>query len=83
VRSVRCSNNDFMNWAGSKAANQFDVHFTTQASTAFGRAPEWIASAPELLVVWSNPGLAARKLATQTIPIAFAWWVIPSGAGLD
>lgn len=62
---------------------RFGVHFTTQdidrirAGTA-----ELVASSPDLIVVWSNPGLAALKLATQTIPIVFALVGDPVGSGL-
>jgi putative ABC transport system substrate-binding protein len=62
---------------------QFDVHFTTQDINRIRiSAAELVASAPELLVVWSNPGLAALKLATQTIPIVFALVGDPVGSGL-
>jgi putative ABC transport system substrate-binding protein len=62
---------------------QFDVHFATEDT---GRirvsAAELVATAPELVVVWSNPGLAALKRATQTIPIVFALVGDPVGSGL-
>jgi putative tryptophan/tyrosine transport system substrate-binding protein len=62
---------------------QFDVHFTSQdVDRIRASAAELVASAPELLVVWSNPGLAALKLATQTIPIVFALVGDPVGSGL-
>jgi putative tryptophan/tyrosine transport system substrate-binding protein len=62
---------------------QFDVHFTTQDIDRIRvSAAEIVASAPELLVVWSNPGLAALKLATQTIPIVFALVGDPVVSGL-
>ena len=62
---------------------QFDVHFTTQDIDRIRvSAVELVASAPDLLVVWSNPGLAALKLATQTIPIVFALVGDPVGSGL-
>jgi putative ABC transport system substrate-binding protein len=61
----------------------FDVHFTTQDIDRIRvGASELVASAPELIVVWSNPGLAALKLATQTIPIVFALVGDPVGRGL-
>ena len=61
---------------------QFDVHFTTQDINRIRiSAAELVASAPELLVVWSNPGLAALKLATQTIPIVFA--LVGDPVGVD
>ncbi len=62
---------------------QFDVHFTTQDIDRIRvGAAELVASAPELIVVWSNPGLAALKSATQTIPIVFALVGDPVGSGL-
>ena len=60
---------------------QFDVHFTSQdVDRIRAGAAELVASAPEVLVVWSNPGLAALKRATPTIPIVFAQVGDPSGA---
>jgi putative tryptophan/tyrosine transport system substrate-binding protein len=51
---------------------QFDVHFTTQNIERIrAGAAEIAASGPELIYVWSNPGLAAMKQATQTIPVIF------------
>jgi putative ABC transport system substrate-binding protein len=62
---------------------QFDVHFTTQdVDRIRAGAAELAASVPELIVVWSNPGLAALKLTTQTIPIVFALVGDPVGSGL-
>ena len=62
---------------------QFDVHFTTQNIDRIrAGAAELVASAPELIYVWSNPGLAALKQATQTIPIVFAQVGDPVGSGL-
>ena len=62
---------------------QFDVHFATQDIDRIRvSAAELVASAPDLLVVWSNPGLAALKLKTQTIPIVFALVGDPVGSGL-
>jgi putative ABC transport system substrate-binding protein len=62
---------------------QFDVHFTTQdVDRIRAGAAELVVSAPELIVVWSNPGLAALKSATQTIPIVFALVGDPVGSGL-
>jgi putative ABC transport system substrate-binding protein len=62
---------------------QFDVHFTTQDVDRIRvGAAELVASAPDMIVVWSNPGLAALKLATQTIPIVFALVGDPVGSGL-
>ncbi|HMF23490.1 MAG TPA: ABC transporter substrate-binding protein [Pseudolabrys sp.] len=62
---------------------KFDVHFTTQNIERIrAGATELVASAPELIVVWSNPGLAAIKEATQTIPVVFALVGDPVGSGL-
>jgi hypothetical protein len=41
---------------------KYDVHFTTQNNEKIRvGAAELVATAPELIVVWSNPGLAAIK----------------------
>jgi len=62
---------------------QFDVHFTTQNSDRIrAGAAEIAASGPELIYVWSNPGLAAMKQATQTIPVVFVLVSDPVGSGL-
>jgi putative ABC transport system substrate-binding protein len=62
---------------------QLDLRFATQDIDRIRvSAAELVASTPELLVVWSNPGLAALKLATQTIPIVFALVGDPLGSGL-
>jgi putative ABC transport system substrate-binding protein len=62
---------------------QFDVHFTTQNIDRTRRgAAEIAASAPDLIYVWSNPGLAAIKQATQTIPVVFVLVSDPVGSGL-
>jgi putative ABC transport system substrate-binding protein len=62
---------------------KFDVHFTTQSTDQIHRgAAELVASAPELIVVWSNPGLAAVKEATQSIAVVFALVGDPVGSGL-
>ena len=62
---------------------QFDVHFTTQNMDRIrAGATELVASAPELIYVWSNPGLAALKQATQSIPIVFVQVSDPAGSGL-
>jgi putative tryptophan/tyrosine transport system substrate-binding protein len=62
---------------------QFDVHFTTQNIDRIrAGAAEIAASGPELIYVWSNPGLAAMKQATQTIPIVFVLVSDPVGGGL-
>jgi len=57
---------------------KFDVRFTNQNIDA----ADLLASRPELIVVWSNPGLAAIKEATQTIPVVFALVSDPVGSGL-
>ncbi len=52
---------------------RFDIHFTSQNMERIrSGAAELVASAPDLIVVWSNPGMATLKQATQTIPIVFA-----------
>jgi len=62
---------------------QFDVHFTTQNIERIrAGAAEIAASGPELIYVWSNPGLAAMKQATQTIPVIFVLVSDPVGSGL-
>jgi putative ABC transport system substrate-binding protein len=62
---------------------KFDVHFTTQnVERIRAGAAELVASAPELIFVWSNPGLAAVKDSTQTIPVVFALVGDPVGSGL-
>ena len=62
---------------------QFDVHFTTQNIDRIrAGAAEIAASGPELIYVWSNPGLAAMKQATQTIPVVFVLVSDPVGSGL-
>jgi putative tryptophan/tyrosine transport system substrate-binding protein len=62
---------------------QFDVHFTTQNIERIrAGAAEIAASGPELIYVWSNPGLAAMKQATQSIPIVFVLVSDPVGSGL-
>ena len=43
---------------------------------------EIVARAPALIYVWSNPGLAALKQATQSIPIVFVLVSDPVGSGL-
>ena len=61
----------------------FDVHFTTQNYDRIrAGAAELVTSQPEVIVVWSNPGLAAMKQATQTIPVVFALVGDPVGSGL-
>ena len=62
---------------------KFDVHFTTQNNDRIrAGATELVASKPELIVVWSNPGLAAVKQATQTIPVVFTLVGDPVASGL-
>jgi ABC-type uncharacterized transport system substrate-binding protein len=62
---------------------QFDVHFTTQNIDRIrAGATEIAASGPELIYVWSNPGLAAMKQTTQTIPIVFVLVSDPLGSSL-
>ena len=62
---------------------KYDVHFTTQNNEKIRvGAAELVATAPELIVVWSNPGLAAIKEATQSIPVVFALVGDPVGSGL-
>jgi putative ABC transport system substrate-binding protein len=62
---------------------QFDVHFTTQNNDRIrAGAAEIAASGPELIYVWSNPGLTAMKQATQTIPVVFVLVSDPVGSGL-
>jgi putative tryptophan/tyrosine transport system substrate-binding protein len=62
---------------------QFDVHFTTQNIDRIrAGAADLAASGPELIYVWSNPGLAAMKQATQTIPVVFVLVSDPVGSGL-
>jgi putative tryptophan/tyrosine transport system substrate-binding protein len=62
---------------------KFDVRFTNQNIDQIrARAADILASRPELIVVWSNPGLAAIKEATQTIPVVFALVSDPVGSGL-
>ena len=61
----------------------FDVRFTGQNSDRIrAGAAELVTSAPTLIFVWSNPGLAAVKDATQTIPVVFALVGDPVGSGL-
>jgi putative ABC transport system substrate-binding protein len=62
---------------------RIDVHFTTQDTDRIRvGATELVATAPELIVVWSNPGLAAIKDATHSIPVVFALVGDPIGSGL-
>jgi ABC-type uncharacterized transport system substrate-binding protein len=62
---------------------QFDLHFTGQskAGIKFGAA-QIVASAPDLIVVWSNPAVSALKEATKAIPIVFAQVSDPVGEGV-
>jgi putative tryptophan/tyrosine transport system substrate-binding protein len=62
---------------------KFDVHFTSQNIDRIRTgATELVARRPDLIVVWSNPALAAIKQATQTIPVIFALVGDPVGSGL-
>jgi ABC-type uncharacterized transport system substrate-binding protein len=62
---------------------QFDVHFTTKnIDRIHSGAAEIAAGAPDLIFVWSNPGLAAMKQTTQTIPIIFVQVSDPVGGAL-
>jgi putative tryptophan/tyrosine transport system substrate-binding protein len=62
---------------------QLDVHFTTQNIDRIRTgAAEIVASSPDLIYLWSNPGLAAMKQATQTIPVVFVLVSDPVGSGL-
>lgn len=71
-----------LGWVESRNI-QFDVHFTTQnVDRIRSGAVEIAASAPDLIFLWSNPGLAAMKQATQTIPIVFVQVSDPVGSGL-
>jgi putative ABC transport system substrate-binding protein len=59
------------------------VHFTTQnVDWIQAGAADIAASGPELIYVWSNPGLAAMKQATPTIPVVFVLVSDPVGSGL-
>jgi putative ABC transport system substrate-binding protein len=61
----------------------FDVHFASQdIGLLRAGAAELVRSSPELIVVWSNPGLAAMREATQSIPVVFAQVGDPVGSGL-
>ena len=62
---------------------EFDVHLTTQNNDRIrAGAAEIVATKPELIFVWSNPGLASVKQATQTIPVVFALVGDPVASGL-
>jgi putative ABC transport system substrate-binding protein len=61
---------------------RFDLHFTTQNIIRLrAGAAELVASSPEVIVVWSNPGLASMREATQTVPVVFALVGDPVGNG--
>jgi putative ABC transport system substrate-binding protein len=71
-----------LGWIDGRNIN-FDVHFTTQNIDRIrSGAAEIVATAPAMIVVWSNPGLAAIKEATQSIPVVFALVGDPVGSGL-
>ena len=82
--SGRHSSNGSVNLAGSKAVIFSSMYISRLQNIDRIRAgaAELVASAPELIYVWSNPGLAALKQATQTIPIVFAQVGDPVGSGL-
>jgi ABC-type uncharacterized transport system substrate-binding protein len=62
---------------------QFDLHFTGQDEGRINSgAVQLAASAPDLIVVWSNPAAAAMKRATRTIPVVFAQVSDPVGEGV-
>jgi ABC-type uncharacterized transport system substrate-binding protein len=62
---------------------QFDLHFTGQDKGRINSgAVKLVASAPDLIVVWSNPAAAALKQATRTIPVIFAQVSDPVGEGV-
>ncbi len=59
---------------------QFDLHFTGQDKGRINSgAVQLAASAPDLILVWSNPAAAALKQATRTIPVIFAQVSDPVG----
>jgi putative ABC transport system substrate-binding protein len=71
-----------LGWVAGRTV-QFDMHFTTQNIERIrAGAAEIAASGPELIYVWSNPGLAAIKQATQTISVVFVLVSDPVGSGL-
>ena len=47
-----------------------------------GLAAELVRLKPDLLMVAGNPGIAALRHATSTIPIVMAWAIDPVGSGL-
>jgi putative ABC transport system substrate-binding protein len=62
---------------------QFDLHFTGQDKGRINSgAVQLVKSAPDLIVVWSNPAVAALKQATRTIPVIFAQVSDPVGEGV-
>jgi putative tryptophan/tyrosine transport system substrate-binding protein len=62
---------------------QFDLHFTGQDKGRINSgAVQLAASAPDLILVWSNPAAAALKQATRTIPVIFAQVSDPVGEGV-
>lgn len=71
-----------LGWAEGRNI-KFDLRFTTQNSDRIrAGATEIVATAPTLIFVWSNPGLAAVKEVTQTLPVVFALVGDPVGTGL-
>jgi putative tryptophan/tyrosine transport system substrate-binding protein len=71
-----------LGWAEGRNI-QFDLHFTGEDKGRISSgAVQLAASAPDLIVVWSNPAAAALKQATRTIPIIFAQVSDPLGEGV-
>ena len=61
---------------------QLDYRFTTQNPESIRTAAgELVASAPDIIVVWANPAVAALREATKTIPIVFTQVSDPVGSG--
>ena len=58
---------------------QFDVHFTTQNIDRIrAGAAEIVTRRPELIYVWSNPGLAAIRRRHRRSPLFSSWCPILS-----
>jgi len=61
---------------------RFEYRFTGQnADRIRAGAEELVAGAPDVILVWANPAVAALRQATQTIPIVFALVSEPVGSG--